>query len=40
MAKESRKEVIGLETVAQQMAFYRKVFSDEFLLKQIFEMEE
>jgi uncharacterized protein len=39
MAKESQKEVIGLETVAQQMAFYRKAFSDEFLLKQIFEME-
>lgn len=40
MAKENQKEVIGLETVAQQMDFYRKAFSDEFLLKQIFEMEE
>ena len=40
MAKETQKEIVGLETVAQQMDFFGKAFSDEFLLKQIFEMEE
>lgn len=35
LAKQQEKDVVGLETVSQQMDFFGKAFSDEFLLQQV-----
>ena len=35
LATEKQKEVLGLETIADQMDFMGKAFSDEFLLQQL-----